>query len=101
MAIAPLGPGVLPIAGAPGIGSVHPTKPADVSFAKAMSQVLGDVNAQQTQSDQAIRQLAMGQANNLHDVMLSVAKADLSFRMVLEVRNRLTEAYQEIMRMQI
>ena len=43
----------------------------------------------------------MGQTDNLHSVMLAVAKADLSFRTILEVRNRLTDAFQEIMRMQV
>lgn len=49
----------------------------------------------------AIRRLAAGQAQDLHSVALSVAQADLTFRFLLELRNRLTEAYQEITRTQI
>jgi flagellar hook-basal body complex protein FliE len=72
-----------------------------VSFTKVVEQFLTDVNSQQTQADQLVQQMATGRVENLHDVMLAVAKADLSFRTVLEVRNRLAEAYQEIMRMQV
>ena len=43
----------------------------------------------------------MGETDNLHSVMLQMAQADLAFRLVLEVRNRLTEAYQEVMKMQV
>ena len=43
----------------------------------------------------------VNRAQGVHRVLLDVAKADLAFRLALEVRNRLTEAYQEIMRMQM
>jgi flagellar hook-basal body complex protein FliE len=58
-------------------------------------------NSQQMESDDAITKLATGEANSIHDVVLSTAKADMTFRLVLEIRNRITEAYQEIMRMQV
>lgn len=104
MAILPLGPG-----GSAPIGEVGQTQvagqtqagPAKTSFVDVVERLLGDANSGQLQADQAIRELAMGKAENLHDVMLAVAKADLAFRTVLEVRNRLTDAYQEVMRMQV
>jgi flagellar hook-basal body complex protein FliE len=63
--------------------------------------LLAKVNAEQVQAGQAVRELALGQTDNLHGVLLTVAKADLSFRLCLEIRNRLTDALQEIMRMQV
>ena len=66
------------------------------SFAKTIAKVIGDVNLNQQQADAALEGLATGKIDNVHDVVLAVAKADLSFRFLLEVRNRLTEAYQEI-----
>ncbi len=69
------------------------------SFAKTIANVIGDVNLNQQQADAALEGLATGKIDNVHDVVLAVAKADLSFRFLLEVRNRLTEAYQEISRM--
>ncbi len=49
----------------------------------------------------AVRDMALGKTDNLHDVMLQMAQADLSFHLILEIRNRLTDAYQEIMKMQV
>ena len=55
----------------------------------------------QVQADAALRQLVMGETDSVHNVVMSAVQADMSFRFVLELRNRLTEAYQEIMRMQV
>ncbi len=70
-------------------------------FADTIAELLKDVNSQQLQADQAVRQMATGQVDNVHDVVLSVAKADMAFRLALEIRNRLIDSYQEIMRMQV
>ncbi len=75
------------------------SNPAD-SFANTIAKVIGDVNQDQQQADAALQGFVTGKIDNVHDVVLSVAKADLSFRFLLEVRNRLTEAYQELSRMQ-
>ena len=70
-------------------------------FARVMAQMLNDAGAHQAHAEQAVSNLAAGRADNVHNVMLSMAKADLSFHLVLEIRNRLSDAYQEIMRMQV
>jgi flagellar hook-basal body complex protein FliE len=62
---------------------------------------LQDVNQQIKASDTQLRSLALGQTENLHQVMMSLEKAKLSFELVAQVRNRMLEAYQDIMRMQI
>jgi flagellar hook-basal body complex protein FliE len=73
--------------------------------ADSFQQVLGDLLKTHAKSEvgagKAIEQLAVGQADDLHTVSLAVAQADLTFRLLLELRNRATEAYQEVMRMQI
>lgn len=71
------------------------------TFQQILNQVLQPVADANAKADQAIQALATGQADDLHTVSLAVAQADLAFRMLLEVRNRLTEAYQEVMRMQV
>jgi len=85
-----------PARSAPGAGSV-----GDGSFAELVARFVQDVNGQQQAADQAVRQFATGQTDNVHDVVLAMAKADLEFRFLLEIRNRLIDAYQELMRMQI
>lgn len=70
-------------------------------FAGLVERFLSGAVDSSDQAGAAVRDLALGNTDNLHEVMLQVAQADLSFRLVLEIRNRLAEAYQEIMKMQI
>jgi len=76
-------------------------KRSDLPFSELISKFVNEANGQQLQSEEAVRDFAAGKTENVHDLVLSVAKADLSFRLVLEIRNRLIESYQEIMRMQM
>jgi flagellar hook-basal body complex protein FliE len=69
-------------------------------FGNLLERVLDGAVQSGTQADSAVRDLAVGRTDSFHEVMLQVAQADLSFRLVLEIRNRLTEAYQEIAKMQ-
>src|SRR5579875_3485449 len=89
------------IAGAGAAAAAVPAGSGAGGFARLLTQFLGDAGNQQAQAEQAVNNVAAGRADNVHNVMLSMAKADLSFHLVLEIRNRLSEAYQEIMRMQI
>ena len=49
----------------------------------------------------AYADFSKGKVDDVHEVMLAMTRADLSFRMVLEVRNKLVEAYQEVMRLNV
>lgn len=85
-----------------GIDSPGPAESATgTPFAKVVDQMLNETRSQQTNADLAVRDLVTGKTDNIHNVMLAVAQADLTFRMIVELRNRLTEAYQEVMRMQV
>jgi flagellar hook-basal body complex protein FliE len=75
--------------------------PSSPGFRGVLDHVLQNAAQSHAGAEAAVRDLALGQTDNLHQAMLQMAQADLSFRLVLEVRNRLTEAYQEIMRMQM
>lgn len=70
-------------------------------FGDLVSQFLQEANSQQLQVGQQINSLATGETDNVQDVVMSVAKADLAFRLVMEIRNRLISSYQELMRMQV
>ncbi len=71
------------------------------SFASALAQSIEKVNSLQKEADQAIENLASGDSQNVHGTMLAVSKADLAFRMTMQVRNKIVDAYQEVMRMQV
>ena len=70
-------------------------------FGDMLKDMIADTEGMQQEADNAVHQLMTGEKENVHEVMLSMAKADVSFRMMLEVRNKLVEAYQEVMRMQV
>jgi flagellar hook-basal body complex protein FliE len=52
-------------------------------------------------ADAAVQDLVLGKSDNLHRVMMDVESARLSLDIVIQVRNRVVDAYQELMRMQI
>ena len=71
------------------------------NFANFLDQQIQSINDQIETSDTKLRQLATGESTNLHDVMLSLEKAKLSMQLLLQVRNKALEAYQELMRTQL
>lgn len=68
------------------------------SFSDALEAAVRGADRLQHEADDAVRRFAAGDVEDVHQVMLSLDRADLSFRMTLEVRNKLVEAYQEVMR---
>jgi flagellar hook-basal body complex protein FliE len=70
------------------------------SFKDMLAESIGKVNGLMNESDQAIEDLATGKSANVHHTLIALQKADISFRMLLDVRNKVMSAYQEVMRMQ-
>jgi len=68
------------------------------NFSELLEKALGEADRLQKDADRAVADLATGELQDIHEVVLSLAQADLSFRMMVEVRNRVLEAYQEVMR---
>lgn len=90
----------------PGIGGSIPgatkvTPAAGENFGSMLGQMLQQVETANRQADSAVQGLLTGEAQDIHSVMLAVHKADLSLRMAMEIRNKLVEAYQEVMRMSV
>jgi flagellar hook-basal body complex protein FliE len=81
--------------------STTSTQPGGNSFASVLSQMVSDVNAEQGASAQAVSALQGGQNVPLHQAVIAMEEANISFQLMVEVRNRLMDAYQEIMRMQL
>lgn len=70
-------------------------------FGAHLNKALGEVNELQQKADQAIQQLVGEGKGDLQDTMVALEKADVSFRLMMQIRNKVLEAYQEIMRMQV
>ncbi len=70
-------------------------------FAAWFDRQLSELNDQIETSEVELRRLAAGETDNIHHVMLSLEKAKLSFQLMLQVRNKALEAYQDVMRMQV
>jgi flagellar hook-basal body complex protein FliE len=62
---------------------------------------LNEVNGRLVQAEHEAQQVALGQTDNLHTVMIHMEEAKLSLQLLAQVRNRLLDAYQEVMRMQV
>jgi flagellar hook-basal body complex protein FliE len=81
--------------------AIAPAKPGEGdSFANALGEALGKVAALQDQADGETAKLASG-AGNLHETALAMEKADVAMRLAMKVRNKLVDAYQEVMRMSV
>ena len=77
------------------------TERAGDKFTEALHSSLEAVDRKMKTADQNIQDLASGKTNRLHETMMSVEEADLSLKMLLQVRNKALEAYREIARMQM
>ncbi|SHG15118.1 flagellar hook-basal body complex protein FliE [Fodinibius roseus] len=71
------------------------------SFADALSNAINSVDETMKTSDQQVQDFIAGESDNVHDVMISMQRAQMSFEMMVEIRNKAVETYQEISRMQI
>ena len=70
---------------------------AGVSF----QEMLDQLSATEANSNQLLEKLAAGEDVDLHEVMIAVQETDVSFRIAMSIRDKLVEAYKEVMRMQI
>lgn len=75
-------------------------KGKETSFKDVISKFIQDVDKMQKDSDQSVKDYATGEVTDLHQVMVAAEEANLSFQLMMEVRNKLLESYREIMRMQ-
>lgn len=96
-----------PIGAAGSANFLPPTVPvastgaAGDSFGGWFTQQLAQVNGQLVAVDREMQGVAMGSGQSLHQFMIHMEEAKLSFQLLTQVRNRLLESYQEVMRMQV
>ncbi|MCP4572083.1 MAG: flagellar hook-basal body complex protein FliE [bacterium] len=77
------------------------TKPTGPSFKDQLQQAIGEVGALSSRKEEMVDAMVAGEVTEVHDVMIASKEAQLAFELLLEVRNKLLEGYQELMRMQV
>ena len=70
-------------------------------FMDSLQQAISHVNDIQLGANQATEALMTGQTQNIHQTMAALQEADVSFQLMMQIRNKLVSAYEEIQRMQI
>lgn len=97
MQITPTGYAPLPI----DLALKKPAAQEPGRFVEALANAVQEVNQAQSRADDMAVRLALGKDVEMHDAVLAMEEAQMSFQYALQVRNKLIEAYQEVMRMQI
>jgi flagellar hook-basal body complex protein FliE len=77
------------------------TNQSSSNFANSLKSALNDVNELQVESEKSISDLATGQVKDLHEAALSIGKAEMSMKLMLEIRNKALNAYKELGRTQL
>ena len=85
-----------------GLGPVSPpVRPAAASFTDMIGTLVQEVDGKAKASETEARNLMLGQTDNLHQSMIAMQESGLAFTLLVEVRNKLVESYQELMRMTV
>ncbi|KIH77571.1 flagellar hook-basal body complex protein FliE [Geoalkalibacter ferrihydriticus] len=86
-----------------GLGTppAQPVNAKGTGFGEILADTITKVNNAQVNADRQVEQLHTGQAKNLHEVMIAMEEADISLRLMVQMRNKVSEAYHEVMRMQV
>lgn len=103
-AVQPVGSqAIQPVASIQGFtaGAAQAVQSEGVSFQQFLGNAIGQTNQALLESDDMSRKLATGQVQDIHQVMVALEKANLSLQYTLQMRNKVIDAYQEIMRMSI
>ncbi len=77
------------------------TEAGGATFGDFLSKMVNEANLSQLDADKKLQEVAAGRNKDLHGAVLSMEKADVNFRLLAQVRNKVIEAYREIMRMQV
>ena len=78
-----------------------PTTHKPGNFASLIQQYVQQANQESKAASEASVNLSLGKTSNVSETLLAVQKADLSFQLMMSVRNKLVDAYREVMRMQV
>lgn len=73
----------------------------DGSFGEVLSNKIEEINKLKLDADDAIAKVEFSDSGSIHEAIIAMEKASISFKTMLQVRNKMLEAYQEVMRMQV
>ena len=76
-------------------------EPKEISFRESVRNFIHDVDGMQKDAGEKVQDFIAGEISDVHDVMIAVEKASTSFQLLMELRNKFLDAYQEIKRMQV
>ena len=77
------------------------SKEGGPSFKETMQEFLQDINSMQVKAGKSIEKMAAGEITDVHQVMTTVEEAKVAFNMMMEIRNKVMDAYQEVMRIRL
>jgi flagellar hook-basal body complex protein FliE len=101
MNIAPIQPSsIQPIQAPIDIGGAAPASGSG-DFSNILQGAINEVEGASNNANQSVQQFLSGDGEDLHSTVLSVQRASLEFDMLMQVRNKVVSAYQEVMRMQM
>jgi len=83
------------------IGGAAPSSAGGSDFHNMLQSAIGTVENARDNANQSVQNFLSGEGDDLHSTVLAVQRADLEFDMLMQVRNKVISAYQEIMRMQM
>lgn len=81
--------------------AAQPAQVGRIDFKELLNTAISSISDTQASADNAIANLAAGNNIELHSVMLAAEKANLTLQLAMQIKNKITDAYSEIMRMQI
>jgi len=73
----------------------------DGSFGEILKDKIGEINKLKLDADAAIAKVELSDSGSIHEAMIAMQKASISFKAMMAVRNKMLEAYREVMRMQV
>lgn len=76
-------------------------KQGGTGFKETFGNFVNEVNDLQIKAGESVENFATGKVENVHEVMIAMSKAEVSFKFMMETRNKLIDAYKEIIRMQV
>ena len=76
-------------------------KKGAASFSEILKESISKVAELEKEADEQTEKLVKNETQDVHNTMISVQKADLSFQMMMQIRNKIIDAYQEIMKIQV